>query len=103
MITNTSFSRAQEIILQDAIERDLTTARRAALLQILWRERSLNRAQLITRVELKLGRNCFGTSAWEDTFYRDMRTVKQAFKFAGHSLLYTRSKWKSGYYLKGQP
>ncbi|HXQ35077.1 MAG TPA: hypothetical protein VN843_13770, partial [Anaerolineales bacterium] len=64
------FSKAQRIILQDAIERELTTARRAALLQILWHERFLTRAQLISRVELKLGRNCFGTSAWEDTFYR---------------------------------
>ena len=103
MITDASFSKAQEIILQDAIERDLTTARRATLLQILWRERFLNRAQLITRVEFKLGRNCFGASAWEDTFYRDMHIVKQAFKAAGHLLIYSRGKQRSGYYLKGQP
>lgn len=103
MITDASFSKAQETILQDAIERDLTTARRAALLEILWRERFLNRAQLIARVELKLGRNCFGIFAWEDTFYRDMHTVKQAFKGAGYLLIYSRSKRQPGYYLKGQP
>ena len=103
MIMDTQFSKAQEIILQDAVQRDLTTARRAALLEILWRERFLTRAQLIARVELKLGRNCFGISAWVDTFYRDIHTVKQAFKAAGHVLVYSRSKRQPGYYLEGQP
>ena len=103
MSIDTLFSKAQETILQDAAERDLTTARRAILLGILWHERFITRAQLITRVELKLGRNCFGTSAWEDTFYRDMHVVKQAFKAAGLSLVYSRSKRHSGYYLEGQP
>src|ERR1700752_5237271 len=103
MTMDNIFSKAQRIILQDAIERELTTARRAALLQILWHERFLTRAQLISRVELKLGRNCFGTSAWEDTFYRDMHVVKQAFKAAGYKLIYSRSKGQPGYYLEGQP
>jgi hypothetical protein len=92
-----------EVILHDAIQRDITTARRAALLQILWNERYLTRAQLIARVEYRLGRNCFGTSAWEDTFYRDMRVVKQAFQTDGHLLEYNRSKERSGYCLHGQP
>jgi hypothetical protein len=92
-----------EVILRDAIQRDITTARRAALLQILWNERYLTRAQLIARVEYRLGRNCFGTSAWEDTFYRDMRVVKQAFQAEGHLLEYNRSKERPGYYLHGQP
>ncbi|MBM3123623.1 MAG: hypothetical protein FJZ87_00960 [Chloroflexi bacterium] len=101
---NTSPSRkATEVILHDAIQRDITTARRTALLQILWNERFLTRAQLITRVEYRLGRNCFGTSAWEDTFYRDMRVVKQAFQAAGYILEYNRSKELSGYNLQGQP
>ena len=103
MIKSTSYTKARELILQDAIQRDLTTARRVALLEILWHERYLTREQLIARVGLRLGKNCFGTSAWEDTFYRDMRLVKQAFKAAGYSLSYSRNKLQTGYYLQGQP
>jgi len=86
MIKLTLPSVMREAILQDAIQRDITTARRIALLEILWNERYLTRVQLIARVELRLGKNCFGASAWEDTFYRDMRLVKQAFETAGHRL-----------------
>src|SRR5215211_6693875 len=95
--------KAVDVILQDAIQRDITTARRSLLLQILWNERYLTRAQLIARVEYRLGRNCFGTAAWEDTFYRDMRVVKKAFQAAGHILEYSRNKEHTGYYLQGQP
>jgi hypothetical protein len=94
---------AMEVILQDAIQRDITTARRATLLQILWNERYLTRAQLIVRAAYRLGKNCFGTSAWEDTFYRDMRLVKLAFQAAGYVLEYSRNREQSGYYLRGQP
>jgi hypothetical protein len=93
----------KDAILQDAMERDITTARRVTLLEILWHERYLTRTQLIVRVELRLGKNCFGASAWEDTFYRDMRLVKQAFETAGHRLLYSRNKNQPGYYLDEQP
>lgn len=103
MIKSTSYSKAQDLILQDAIKRDLTTARRATLLKILWHERYLTRAQLIARVSLRLGKNCFGVSAWEDTFYRDMHVVKQAFQAAGYVLSYSRNKIQTGYYLRGQP
>ncbi|HJS18836.1 MAG TPA: hypothetical protein VJ785_08805 [Anaerolineales bacterium] len=96
-------SKAVDVILQDAIQRDITTARRSTLLQILWNERYLTRVQLIARVEYRLGRNCFGASAWEDTFYRDMRLVKQAFQAAGYILEYSRNKEQIGYYLHGQP
>ena len=92
----------KDAILQDAIRRDTTTARRIALLEILWNERYLTRLQLIARVELRLGKNCFGISAWEDTFYRDMSIVKQAFEAAGYRLLYSRNKQQPGYYLDGQ-
>ena len=92
----------KDAILQNAIRRDITTARRAALLEILWNERYLTRSQLMARVELRLGKNCFGISAWEDTFYRDMRFVKQAFETAGYQLLYSRNKQQPGYYLDGQ-
>ena len=93
----------KDVILEDAIRRDLTTARRSKLLKILWNERYLTRAQLIARVELRLVKNCFGISAWEDTFFRDMRFVKQAFETAGYQLLYSRNKQQPGYYLEGQP
>jgi hypothetical protein len=93
----------KDAILEDAIRRDSTTARRTAVLEILWDERYLTRAQLMSRVELRLGRNCFGISAWEDTFYRDMRFVKQAFEVAGYRLQYSRKKQQPGYYLEGQP
>ena len=91
-----------DVILHDAIQRDITTARRAALLEILWNERYLTRSQLLARVELRLGKNCFGVAAWEDTFYRDMRIVKRAFQAAGYRLLFSRNKAQSGYYLDGQ-
>ena len=93
----------KDTILHDVIQRDVTTARRLTLLEILWNERYLTRAQLIARVELRLGKNCFGISAWEDTFYRDMRFVKQAFEAARYHLLYSRNKQQPGYYLDGQP
>jgi hypothetical protein len=103
MIKSNLPTTMKDAILQDAIRRDITTARRVALLEILWNERYLTRAQFIARVELRLGKNCFGVSAWEDTFYRDMRFVKQAFEAAGYRLLYSRNKQQPGYYLDGQP
>ena len=93
----------KDSILQDVMQRDITTARRFALLETLWNERYLTRSQLIARVELRLGKHCFGISAWEDTFYRDMRFVKQAFEAAGYRLLYSRKTQQPGYYLVGQP
>ncbi len=103
-MVNIALSRKSiEVILYDAMQRDITTARRVTLLKILWNERYLTRAQLIVRVEYRLGRNCFGISAWEDTFYRDMRVVKQAFQAANHQLEYSRNREHPGYYLHGQP
>jgi hypothetical protein len=93
----------KDTILHDVIQRDITTARRVALLEILWNERYLTRSQLIARVEVRLGKNCFGVFAWEDTFFRDIRIVKQAFEAAGYQLLYCRKKQQPGYYLDGQP
>jgi hypothetical protein len=103
MTKSTLPSVIKDAVLADAIQRDITTARRTALLEILWNERYLTRAQLIARVELQIGKNCFGVSAWEDTFYRDMRFVKQAFQTAECRLLYSRNKQQPGYYLDGQP
>lgn len=93
---------AQNIILQDAVKRDTVTARRNNLLEILWHERYLTRSGLIARVEAIVGKDCFGKSAWEVTFYRDMRVVKRAFRAAGYELAYSRSHDRSGYYLRNQ-
>src|SRR5919106_3727069 len=103
MINNSISRKAIDVILKDAVQRDITTARRSTLLQILWNERYLTRAQLIARVEYRLGRMCFGPAAWEDTFYRDMRVVKKAFQAAGYILEYSRNRENIGYYLQGQP
>ena len=94
---------AKEVLLLDAAQRDSTTARRSCLLNILWQERYLTRRHLIVRVEAVLGKGCFGDSAWEDTFYRDMRVVKRALSAAGYRLAYSRSPKHPGYYLKEQP
>jgi hypothetical protein len=94
--------KAEDIILKDAVSRDTVTARRKRLVEILSHERYLTRAGLIARVEAKLGKGCFGELAWKDVFYRDMRVVKKAFQAAGYQLVYSRSREKSGYYLREQ-
>jgi hypothetical protein len=103
MLPITFPDQARTALLQDAASRDQTTARRVALLEILWHERFLTRDHLVARVEAILGRNSFGKSAWEDTFYRDIRAVKQAFRTAGYSLAYRRHKPNLGYYLENEP
>jgi hypothetical protein len=92
-----------DVLLADAIARDRTTARRAALLNILLQERYLTREQLIVRVEGKLGKDCFGDAACEDTFFRDMQVVKRALRSAGCQPAYSRSLEQPGYYLRDQP
>jgi hypothetical protein len=94
---------AQNTLLDDAMQRDRATARRAWLLKILWRERHLTRSQLIIRVEGELGAGCFGDLAWKDNFYRDMRVVKRAFRAAGYKLVYRRNFEQPGYELLDQP
>lgn len=103
MIYISSPPEAQQALLQDVSSRDLTTARRVVLLEILFHERYLTRDQLIVRVDGLLGRNAFGKSAWQDTFYRDLRAVKLAFRAAGYKLVYNRKKPHPGYHLVGEP
>ncbi len=95
-------STSLEVLLEDVISRDRTTARRATLLQILLHERFLTRDQLILRTEGKIGKGCFGDSAWEDTFYRDMLVVKRALSAEGYQTVYSRNPRKPGYYLRNQ-
>ena len=96
-------TQALAVLLEDAITRDRTTARRSALVKILLQERYLTREQLIVRVEGKLGKGCFGNSAWEDVFFRDMQVVKRALRAAGYQPAYSRSLQQPGYYLRNQP
>ena len=91
------------VLLNDAIARDRTTARRAALLKVIQHERYLTREQLIVRVEGELGNGCYGDSAWVDTFFRDMQVVKRALRASGYQLAYCRSLKQPGYYLRNQP
>jgi hypothetical protein len=95
--------KALETLLQDALDRDPVTARRTHLLKILLHERYLSREQLVVRLDGLLGKNCFGKGAWEDTFYRDMRTVKKALQAAGYRLKYSRKAARPGYYIHLQP
>lgn len=92
-----------KILLQDACQRDRVTARRVYLMRILWQERYLTRLQLVVRVESWLGKDCFGHKAVHDTFYRDLKVVKQAFQESGYELKYSRSTLRPGYFLKDQP
>jgi hypothetical protein len=97
-----AFLPAQLALLEDTAQRDLVTARRKLLVELLSRERYLTRSGLMARVAMLLGRGCFGKASWEDVFYRDMRVVRQAFRAAGFELTYSRSKEQPGYYLKGE-
>ena len=79
---------ALDVLLKDAIVRDRVATIRFVLLEILLQERYLARKQLIIRVEGKLGKGCFGDSAWKDTFFRDMQVAKQVLNASGNQLTY---------------
>ena len=95
--------QASEFILRNMNPQNLATSRCMTLLQILWMERYLTRTQLQKRIEYRLGKSCFGISAWQYTFYKDIGIVKQAFLSANYMLEYSRNKNQVGYYLRGQP
>ena len=84
-------------------DKDIRNARQTVLFEILWNERYLTRQQLIVRVELKVGRNCFGNPSKTRVFRKDLQVVKQKLKQAGYTLVYHRKKGQMGYYLQGQP
>ena len=95
-------TKAQSFLLRDAEKRDRVTARRVYLTRALLRENYLSRESLIRRVEYLMGFKSFEEKSWEDTFYRDMRVVKQALKEAGFRVKYSRKKNSDGYYLEGK-
>ena len=80
----------------------LSTARRAALLRLVWQEPYLVRQGLIARVEAILGRGCFGSSPLA-AFRRDIAAVRRALARAGHRLNYSRRPGQTGYYVKDRP
>lgn len=89
-------------LLQGLASRDMTTARRAALLRLVWQESFLSREGLTARVEGLLGRGCFGKDD-RATFFRDMRAVRNFLAQEGHRLLYSRRPGTEGYYVEGRP
>lgn len=89
-------------LLQGLASRDMTMARRTALLRLVWQESFLTREGLITRVEGLLGRGCFGKDS-RATFFRDMRAVRRFLAQEGHRLLYSRRQGAKGYYVEGRP
>ena len=92
---------AEQILLNDAITRNLVTARRKVLLETIWHQSYLTRAELIQRAETELGTGCYGTRSRPDAFYRDIKIVRQALAAAGYHLGYSRRPGLQGYYLKG--
>jgi len=89
-------------LLTDAVDRDLVTARRLALLRLVWQESFLSSTGLISRTEAILGRGCFGTAA-AATFRRDIRALKAILQRAGFSLRFSRQSGRGGYYVVGRP
>jgi hypothetical protein len=89
-------------LLQDAQARDPVTARRAALLELLWNEAYLSAAGLISRTEWVVGRGCFG-KAPAATLKRDLRALKAVLAANGWQLRYSRRPGRRGYYLRGRP
>lgn len=71
------------------------------MMETLWHERHLTREKLIIRVEMMLGRGCFGAHP-EATFRSDFEVVRQAFKEQGLLLGYSRKRACPGYYVVGQ-
>jgi hypothetical protein len=89
-------------LLRDDLRRDPVTARRAALVSLIWCEAFLSKEGLMARVEAVLGRGCFGRAA-EATFQRDMRAIKQALATTNHQLKFARRSGSTGYYIQDRP
>jgi hypothetical protein len=89
-------------LLEDAIQRDIVTARRSMLLRLVWQESFLSGAGLIARTEAIVGRGCFGRAA-TSTFRRDIRALKALLKRAGFNLRFSRQAGRGGYYVVGRP
>jgi hypothetical protein len=87
-------------LIADAAAREVVTARRAALLGVIWQESHVSRAGLIARVEALVGAGCFGTDA-AAAFGRDIRALKGMVAAAGLELRFSRRAGRSGYTIEG--
>ncbi len=88
--------------LRETARQNILTARRSALLRLVWQESFLTREGLISRVEDLVGRGCFGSSP-RTAFARDLAVVRQVLAQAGHRLTYSRGDGREGYYVEGRP
>jgi hypothetical protein len=87
--------------LRQVARADLPTARRAALLRLLWQEAGLTRQGLIARIEDILWPGCFA-SAPASVFHGDLNFVRRRLADAGHQVRYSRRPDRPGYYLEGR-
>ncbi|MEE8163107.1 MAG: hypothetical protein V3T92_03705 [Anaerolineae bacterium] len=83
-------------LLQGLASRDMTAARRTALLRLVWQELFLTREGLTARVEGLLGRGCFGKDS-RGNFSGDVRAVRHFLAQEGQRLLYSRRRGTKGY------
>ena len=88
-------------LLQEAQERDLVTARRAALLGLIWHESFLSATGLMARTEAVVGRGCFGKAA-AATLKRDLRALKSVLASNGFALRFSRRAGRRGYFIPGR-
>ncbi len=88
--------------VRQAVQRDRALARRMALVAALWEESGIDRAELVARVENRLGKGCFGQQP-ELAFRRDMQVAKTILAQAGLHLTYSRRPKKIGYFVEGRP
>jgi hypothetical protein len=89
-------------LLEEDLARDLVTARRSALLALVWQESFLSSAGLMLRTEAAVGAGCFGKAATA-TFRRDMRALKAVLATRDYRLMFSRRTGRAGYYISGRP
>lgn len=64
---------AESYLLLNASERQVVSARRVHLLELLWRERYVTLASLVWRVEIIMAYACFGEESWDGSFHKEGR------------------------------
>ncbi len=88
--------------LRQSARRNLSLARRTAMLRLLWQEACFTHEGLAARVETILWVGCFGDSP-QYAFRRDIRIVRRTLLEAGYRLRYSRRPKSPGYYVEGRP
>ncbi|TAK14745.1 MAG: hypothetical protein EPO32_00690 [Anaerolineae bacterium] len=75
--------------------------RRLILLNILWTEGGHRERGLIARVEVALGRGCFGVRP-ASAFASDMQFIRRMLGEFGHRIRYRRAGERRGYWIHGR-